>query len=1025
MRLRVIACSIMWVAAVLPAAAALSPANDATPEVQLDQIRTLERAQEYEKAMALAERLLPEAITQDWRSAKPYLLDDIARIALALGNQDRADEASAQALALARATFGKQSTKTAYFSARRGFSELALGHCERASASFFDAYKAYRNEERYAQRARNLRSNLWTIASYSGDPFAKPYIRELFPEEDLLPLQWRIDLATSRRQFERAEVLLRQANSEQLDVRLKQAQLAKNQSKLNEAMEIVLEVLGDSSDELMQNSALSKLASIYNARGQATEAALIYDRILDSTKRRNADQMPEAADKHQGLGASFILLGDYQRAIPHFTQAIRIYSKCLGENSGKVAINLSQRAFALFETGDVAKAATDMTRALETFASLGEVWKLREGFANVGKGAILAQLGDTENAIRHLQEGAAEIESQLGSVSSDLPPSQLELAEIYMRDGSFDTALEHAGTAVEIRSLHGAKSGWGLAKALDTYARILSRKGEDSEALEYSLRAVVELQNRLLAREQASFSLNVSEQRHYRSIYEHYLEFADTCPSSSADTTWFRAMQSVHTGIEALALTRVADSADPGAVRKQLALEARKRELGIAWITATAQTRREIEKEQKRVERNLVKVKTQFENNDASVTFSPFVSTHDIRNVLEPDEAMYMQTVTATGTYGVLVTNDGFLCAHSELDRNLLRRHATKIRQSLNFDDFNASKTFAEASAHALYRGSVGHFESQLKNVDHLIMVLDDAFQSVPPHVLITAPGRTENEAPRYLVEDLSLSITPSASAFVSLRRMRKPPAEERKRFLGFGAPNFVAQSTPLPQGGGTRRASEIANTLILGSNTSAIASLEPLPETKTELEEIQKLIGEQESDIYLGAMATEGRVKGTELVNYRLISFATHALVAGEFHGLAQPALVLSAPEQPSRSDDGILTASEISQLSIDSDWVLLSACNTGVTDNARGAEGLSSLTNAFFLAGAHSLLVSHWAVSSSATVPLIVNTIRNWEAGAGDEKKSEALRQAMLSMLNGEHGAQFTHPVYWGPFVIVGDSG
>ena len=61
-------------------------------------------------------------------------------------------------------------------------------------------------------------------------------------------------------------------------------------------------------------------------------------------------------------------------------------------------------------------------------------------------------------------------------------------------------------------------------------------------------------------------------------------------------------------------------------------------------------------------------------------------------------------------------------------------------------------------------------------------------------------------------------------------------------------------------------------------------------------------------------------------------------------------------AGAEGSELDDGLLTAGEISQLKLDADWVVLSACNTAAADGTPGAEGLSGLAQAFFYARARS---------------------------------------------------------------------
>jgi hypothetical protein len=84
--------------------------------------------------------------------------------------------------------------------------------------------------------------------------------------------------------------------------------------------------------------------------------------------------------------------------------------------------------------------------------------------------------------------------------------------------------------------------------------------------------------------------------------------------------------------------------------------------------------------------------------------------------------------------------------------------------------------------------------------------------------------------------------------------------------------------------------------------------------------------------------------VKRLPLADYRVVYFATHGLVAGDVKGLGEPSLALTLPNEFSELDDGLLTASEVAQLKLNADWVVLSACNTAAGEKP-GAEALSGL--------------------------------------------------------------------------------
>ena len=114
-------------------------------------------------------------------------------------------------------------------------------------------------------------------------------------------------------------------------------------------------------------------------------------------------------------------------------------------------------------------------------------------------------------------------------------------------------------------------------------------------------------------------------------------------------------------------------------------------------------------------------------------------------------------------------------------------------------------------------------------------------------------------------------------------------------------------------------------------------------------------------------------------------------------------------------------MTASEITQLNLNADWILLSACNTAAGETLE-AEGLSGLARAFIYAGARSMLVSHWAVESNATTKLTTGIFKELQKDP-DMDRAEALQQSMLNLMKNTQNTHYAHPAFWAPFSLVGD--
>jgi CHAT domain-containing protein len=280
-----------------------------------------------------------------------------------------------------------------------------------------------------------------------------------------------------------------------------------------------------------------------------------------------------------------------------------------------------------------------------------------------------------------------------------------------------------------------------------------------------------------------------------------------------------------------------------------------------------------------------------------------------------------------------------------------------------------------------------------------------------------------------WLIKRQAVSVLPSVASLRALRLFARK-TESTKAMIGFGDPIFdpAERARALAERGATKSRAAVMTRAYSefwqGSSLDRKKLAQALPsllETADELEAVAARLGASHGDIHLQKDANETTVKRAALANYRVVYFATHGLLAGDVKGLGEPSLALTIPNQPSELDDGLLTASEVAQLKLNADWVVLSACNTAAGDKP-GAEALSGLARAFFYAGARALLVSHWAVDSDAATRLTTTT---FDILQSDPKlgRAGALRRAMLAYMNDATDPLNAYPALWAPFVVVGE--
>lgn len=434
-----------------------------------------------------------------------------------------------------------------------------------------------------------------------------------------------------------------------------------------------------------------------------------------------------------------------------------------------------------------------------------------------------------------------------------------------------------------------------------------------------------------------------------------------------------------------------------------------------------------------------------------------------LQQALQPGEAALAWVLGAEESYLLIVPDEGDLRLKAlPVTEDEIANQVKKLHRVLDLADpahYGELASFPATLAAKLFEQLFGHdWQTDLRGIDQLVLVPEGPLTRLAFPVLLTeAPAQDEYptssanyaSAP-WLIRRFGVSVLPSLSALTALRS-EVVKGQTPQPFLGVGDPLLddhpaktrdgerpLDAQPPLVRNvhsGGQVQPPPASPEEMRSVRLARIRSHPSLPDTADELHRVAKLLGADDQALLLREAATEQRVKQAALNQYGILSFATHGVLAGELGKGIEPGLILTPPAEATEEDDGFLALSEVARLDLNADWVVLSACNTAggegisdaagakeVEDPSRETEGLTGLAKAFSYAGAKALLVSHWSVSSDATVALMEHLFRGYREGQWS--RAEAHRQAMLAMI-ATGDPLLSHPSFWAPFVVVGDGG
>ena len=275
--------------------------------------------------------------------------------------------------------------------------------------------------------------------------------------------------------------------------------------------------------------------------------------------------------------------------------------------------------------------------------------------------------------------------------------------------------------------------------------------------------------------------------------------------------------------------------------------------------------------------------------------------------------------------------------------------------------------------------------------VKRVVIVPDGALHRLPFDALRLSDGR-------YLFERYAVGMAPSASAVIALRaRPRRGQPNAPVRLLAIGDPAIATSIRD------TSRDAEA------GDDLSAPSTMSGAPKLVGASREA-RLVARYApaADVRLGGDATAAFLLHADLKQYRVLHFATHALV--DEQSVARTALALT----PSEGENGLVGPGDLAALSLDADLVVLSACRSagGVLV---GGEGVQGLTSPLLQAGARSVVATSWRINDQRVVPFVA---RFYDGLARGLTVTDALRAAKIAALQAGEP-----PRMWAAFLAIGD--
>ena len=623
---------------------------------------------------------------------------------------------------------------------------------------------------------------------------------------------------------------------------------------------------------------------------------------------------------------------------------------------------LAQRArlLAMVQAGRIDGAQTELNSLLARAEAQNDRYQLADLDSTASQ--IARAQNDLPKAITYLKEALQQEEAGYGSPT---PKLQSDLSDLYRLSGNLSKAEELARKAAESAQAEGYVAR--IPAALHRLAQVQISQHEYAEADRTYDRAAM-IQDMMIGNAESTLGKTALIKAASDLYAKHFALVAEHV----TDT------EKAFTIIEQVRGRVMTDLLMAGVNTSPESLEAEKKIAHLRLRLMAARSDRDI-----RELRDEIFLAEQFRSIAPEISILKSnvhraITLKELQTSLSPSEAVLEYVVDDPASYSVVITRENARIVKlpgKQIISPLVSAYLSEVK----------AKHSAHDESRRLYDVLLDSIP-EAHSKEQLVIVRDGLLHLVPFDALLDRQSH-------YLVESRTVVCSPSATSFFLLRAAVQPKRSTRTVLAVGGVPY---DRSNLTQSAVTRGYGATALSNLPSSHDEALAAAAAFPSRSRTL--------------LLGENATESAFK--KAVNRRVIHLAVHA-IANEIRP-ERAALVLLS--DPAHDEDGFLQATEIVQLPLNADLVVLSACDTAVGP-LEGQEGISTLSRAFLLAGARTVVSTLWSVEDETTLYLMKTF---YSELTRNKRVPDALAAAKRTMLK-TFGARAV-PYYWAGFTVEG---